>query len=305
MQKLAVVIPHFNHAQVTIECLLSLCKSKKLDEFEYEIIVVDNGSLDPFTYEKKCDLGEIIIIRNSENKGFSGGANTGIRYALKGNSNAILLLNNDTLLDEHLLEELLKGMRENPDGGAFSPAIYFAKGFEYHKKRYTQKEQGKVFWYAGGKFNRKNVYGIHRGVDEVDVGQYQKIEQTDFVSGCCMLLKKDVLEKSGLFDERYFLYYEDADLSFRIKKLGYKLFYIPQAALWHKNAQSSGGSGSSIQDYFITRNRLLFGLRHMPLRAKIALLRESIQLLFKGRPWQKKGVIDFYIEKFGKGSFNL
>ena len=118
-----------------------------------------------------------------------------------------------------------------------------------------------------------------------------------------MLIKKEVLQRIGLFDEKYFLYYEDSDLSQRVKKVGYKIVYAPKAILWHKNAGSAGGSGSTLQDYYITRNRLFFGLQYVPFRAKLALVKESIVLLIKGRSWQKRGILDFYLGKLGRGSF--
>src|SRR3989344_360711 len=107
----------------------------------------------------------------------------------------------------------------------------------------------------------------------------------------------------GMFDDKYFLYYEDADLSMRIKKKGFKIVYVPSSIIWHKNAGSAGGSGSMLQDYYITRNRLLFGFRYAPFRSKLALFRESLSLLFRGRQWQKCGVIDFYLGKLGRGSY--
>jgi len=162
---------------------------------------------------------------------------------------------------------------------------------------------GKVFWYAGGEMDWKNVIGHHRGVDEVDHGQYDDISETGYVSGCCMLLTKKLLEKVGGFDKKYFLYYEDNDLSQRSKRKGFKILYAPKAVIWHKNAGSAGGSGSPLQDYYITRNRMLFGMRYAPLRSKVALVRESIRLLLSGRKWQKAGIADFYKRRFGKGSY--
>jgi hypothetical protein len=74
--------------------------------------------------------------------------------------------------------------------------------------------------------------------------------------------------------------------------------------LWHLNAGSTGGSGSALQDYYITRNRLLFGFSYVTLRTKVALFRESLKNIFFGRPWQKKGVMDFYLRQFGKGNYH-
>ena len=158
-------------------------------------------------------------------------------------------------------------------------------------------------WYAGGIFDKQNVLASHRGVDEVDLGQFDLQIETDFATGCAMLISRKVLEKVGLFDENYFLYLEDLDLSERIKKAGYKIIFEPSSVIWHYNAGSTEGSGSRIHDYFITRNRLYFGFKYSSLRAKLALGRESIKILTAGRQWQKKGVLDFFLGRMNKGSF--
>ena len=146
---------------------------------------------------------------------------------------------------------------------------------------------------------------FHRGVDEVDNGQFEKVEKTNFASGCCMLVKQEVFEKVGFLDEKFFLYYEDSDLCERVRRSGYSIMYSPKAILWHKNAGSAGGSGSSLQDYYITRNRMLFGFRYASLRSKLALFKESMMILAKGRYWQRRGILDFYLGRFERGSFNV
>ena len=177
-------------------------------------------------------------------------------------------------------------------------------GSEFHKDRYKKAEIGRVIWYAGGTIDWKNMIASHRGVDEVDKGQYEKLEKTDFASGCCVMIKREVLVKIGLFDEKYFLYYEDNDLCQRAKIAGYEIYYQPNAILWHKNAGSTGGSGSILQDYYITRNRLLFGFKFAALKTKLSLVKESLGLMLNGRQWQKKGALDFYLNCFGKGSYH-
>jgi GT2 family glycosyltransferase len=270
-----------------------------------EIIVVDNGSKNVFTLSGEEKKKQIILIRSDINTGFAGGYNIGMKRALAGNADYILIVNNDTVMDESLITNLLTVLEHDPKIGVTVPKIYFAKGHEFHKDRYKKDELGKVFWYAGGSTDWNHVTSIHRGVDEVDHGQYDKIERIDFATGCCMMFSRDVLEKVGLFDERYFLYYEDADLNERIKRAGYEIYYVPTAVLVHINAASSGGAGNGnvLQDYFITRNRMLFGMSYAPLRTKIALFRESMRLLGNGRPYQKQGLRDFYLRKFNKGTF--
>ncbi|MBI2190302.1 MAG: glycosyltransferase family 2 protein, partial [Candidatus Levybacteria bacterium] len=283
-----IVLLNFNGEKDTIECLKSI-KKLETDGFALLTIVVDNGSEKKFRVQSsEFRVGELKIIHNDKNLGFSGGNNVGIRYAFKKNADYILILNNDTVVDKSLVLELLKLAQSDESIGIVVP---------------NESEQGRVIWYAGGIMDWKNVIGVHRGVDEVDRGQYEKVIETDFASGCCMFVKREVFERVGMFDEKYFLYYEDNDLSQRAKREGFKIIYSPKAVLWHKNAGSAGGSGSSLQDYYITRNRLLFGMRYVPIRSKLSLIKESFELLFFGRTWQKRGVLDFYLKRFGKGSF--
>lgn len=301
MQKVFISILNFNGRKNTIDCLNSIAKIKKTS-FELKVLVIDNGSEEELELPSIAQL-DINLIKNKKNLGFSEGHNVGIKYALENGANFVLILNNDTVVDKDLIDELLKSSNENT--GITAPKIYFYKGSEFHKDKYKEKERGKVFWYTGGEMDWKNVIASHRGVDEVDHGQYDTAESTDFASGCCMMIRREVFEKVGLFDDKFFLYYEDNDLSQRAKRLGFDITYNPKAILWHKNAGSVGGSGSALQDYYITRNRMLFGMRFAPLRSKISLLRESLGLLLWGRPWQKRGVFDFYKGNFGKGSFKI
>lgn len=307
MRKVAIVVLHFGEEKNTMDCLRSIDKLK-INEFGLLTIVIDNEpkkEFSPPTGGSEFKARELEIIQNKENLGFSGGNNVGIRYALKNNADYTLILNNDTIVDKNLVLELVKVVQSDEHIGIVVPKIYFAKGYEFHKDRYKESEKGKVIWYAGGVMDWRNVIGVHRGVDEVDNGQYEEVQETDFASGCCMFVKREIFEKIGFFDEKYFLYYEDNDLSQRLKRAGFRIVYSPKAVLWHKNAGSAGGSGSELQDYYITRNRLLFGIRYAPFRSKLSLLRESFRMILRGRPWQKKGVLDFYLRRFGRGSFKI
>jgi len=303
MPKVLISLIDFNGSENTLLCLDSL-DNVKVEGFELSVVVVDNASKEKFQTEKKYKNFSLKIIRSETNLGFAGGQNLGIKYGLDNGVDYFVILNNDVILENNFLLELLKTFVSQKDCGIVSPKIYFAKGHEFHKDRYEEKDLGKVIWYAGGKMDWQNMIAAHRGVDTVDKGQYEKLEKTDFASGCCEIIKREVFKNVGLFDDKYFLYYEDNDLSQRAKKAGFAIYYQPNAFLWHLNAISTGGSGSSLQDYYITRNRLLFGFKYASFKTKLALIKESLRLIFAGRPWQKKGALDFYLRKFGKGSYH-
>lgn len=293
-----ISIINFNSQRETEKCLSSIEKLNLSHGLNLFVYLLDNGSKE-FTLKEKDFNLDLKIIKSEGNLGFPGGHNLIIKK-VKEDADYILILNNDTILDSEMLLKLLNSFKENV--GIVSPKIFFSPGSEFHKDRYTEKDKGKVIWYAGGIMDQSTVIGRHRGVDEVDSGQYDKEIETDFASGCCMFIKKDFLEKVGAFDERYFLYYEDADLSARLKRKGYKILFVPQAYMWHKNAGSSGGSGSVLQDYYITRNRLLYGMKFASYKVKLFLFAEGLKLAFFGRKWQKIGAKDFFTNRFGKGS---
>lgn len=297
MTKVFIIILNWNRKKDTLECLTSIF-NLQCTIYNSEIVVVDNGSTDGSQEVIKKNFPKVVLIENKENLGFAEGNNVGIRHALKEGADYILLLNNDTLIDKNLVTELLRVMEKNRAIGIVGPKIYFAPGFEFHKGRYSQEELGKVIWYAGGIIDWQNVYASHRGVDEVDRGQYDKMEETDFVSGCTMMVRREVFDKIGLLDSQYFLYYEDSDFCQRAQRAGFKIFYTPKAFLWHKNAASSK-PGSKIHQYYQTRNRLLFGLKYGKIRAKIALLRESFMFLVKNGT-RRKAIMDFYLGRFGR-----
>ncbi len=302
MKKVFAIAINFNKEEVTFAWLDSMQKIKA-PNFSLDIVIVDNASIKPFILNKERKRNNVHVLLSRENTGFTGGNNIGIQYALAHGAEYILIINNDTIVDSNVINNLLIVLDSNQKIGLTAPKIYFAKGHEFHKNRYKNEDLGKVFWYAGGYTDWANVKSVHRGVDEVDHGQYDKLEKIDFASGCCMLIKREVLEKVGLFDSRVFMYYEDAILCEKIKREGYELWYVPKAFIWHVNAASSGGSGNQLQDYFLTRNQMLFGMMYAPIRTKIALIKQSIKYLLAGRPKQKQGIKDYYLRRFGKGTY--
>jgi len=300
MKKVFVIILNWNRKKDTLECVKS-CMKLDSNGFEINIVVVDNASEDGSISALRKVKG-IILIENKRNLGFAEGNNVGIKHALKQGGDYILILNNDTVLKKDLLVQLIKSADFHTGGGSFSPKIYFARGYEFHKSRYKKSQLGKVIWAAGGEVDWDNVYGKNRGVDEVDEGQYEKTKEVDFGSGACVMYRSEALRKCGLYNARYFTYYEDVELAIRMRRKKWKSYYVPKAVLWHKVSQSSG-IGSDLNDYFITRNRLIFGMKYASLRAKFALFREAIRFFLRGRLWQRTAVVDYMIGNLYKGSW--
>lgn len=279
--KVIVVILNYKTKELILKCLKSIFKS---DYKNFQVVIVDNNSNDGLEYEIK-KFSEVFYIQNNQNLGYTGGNNIGIKKALESHAEYIFILNPDTTILKNTISELVKGL-EKYNAGIVTPKIYF--------------DQSKIIWYAGKEMDLENVLASHIGVNQKDQGQFDKDLEILDVTGAAVLIKREVVERIGLFDERYFLYYEESDLSFRAKKANFKLMYIPSAIVFHKNAQSTG-LGSALQDYFITRNRMLFASKFLPFRTRFALFREGIRNL-KNKA-RRMAFIDFLLGKFGKGSF--
>ena len=278
--EVAVIILNWNGSKDTMECLESLFS---INYPNYTVIVVDNASSDDslkrirqyckgqievksafFKYSKrnkpieiveyakeesekiKCNFSGIVLIKNDKNYGFAEGNNIGIRYALDSlNSDYILLLNNDTVVDIDFLGELIKVSKNSDNIGFVSPKTYY---YDFNDKR-------DVINFAGGSLNMIKGQSKSIGVNEVDEGQYEEIKTVEYCEGSCLLVKKEVLEKIGLFDTKYFAYWEEADLCTRGYKAGYKSVYVPKAKIWHK---VSASTDDPTKLYYYTRNKFWF-----------------------------------------------
>jgi GT2 family glycosyltransferase len=264
-QMIGLITVNYNQYQQTKEFLESLNSVQKAknawvyiaDVSSKKEVITLKGYQFPVTLEEK------------ENKGYAFGVNGGLNFFLAKGIKKFCVVNNDILFAKDFLITVEKTFKK---ADIFGGKIYYAKGFEYHKERYQKKDLGKVLWYAGGGFDWKNALTFHRGVDEVDQGQYDNFEEIDFITGCLFCFNKKVVDKVGFWDERYFLYFEDADYCVRVKKEGFKLYYNPKIVIWHKNAQSTGGAGSKVHQRYQRKNRLIFGLKYAPFKTKIYLI---------------------------------
>ncbi len=237
MNKTFIIILHYGDPQITIDCIRSIFKQRL--EFE-KLIVVDNNQ------NFKTSFNGVKIIRNKKNLGFAGGVNVGIKYAISQNADYVLLLNNDTMLNQDILKPLIKFLQQFKNAGIVGPAIKF-------------KREEKFIYDLGGKINK--IFGRTSHTEASKI-QNTKPRVVDYVSGCCMLIKKDVFEKVGLFDERFFLYYEDVDLCIRAKDKGFFTYVVPSVYIEHALSKTIG-KVSKLALYHQTKSGLQFGKKHL------------------------------------------
>jgi GT2 family glycosyltransferase len=300
VKDIAFIIIHFKNVKDTLETLKSLYQATLPKGVKITPYVVNNDQSEEIKTKLLKLFPKAVHVFSNTNLGFSGGNNLGLQTALKGQHNTFVLINNDVSVKKDFIKQIVTSPITKDNVGIVGGLIYFAPGFEF--KKYQQSDQGKVIWYAGGQIDWPNVLASHLGVDQVDKGQYSKPVKTDFVTGCLLITKRTVLEKVGLLDNHYCLYLEDVDFNIRVQQAGYQTIFDPRIKMWHKVAQSSA-IGSPLNDYFITRNRLLFGFKHTPFRTRFALTREAVRKLISGTKAQKTAIKDFFTGNLGKGSW--
>ncbi len=237
LPKVYIIIVNYNGVNDTIECIDSL---RKITYSNYQVVIVDNASTDDsYNMLRKYVINEVILIAEY-NGGFSAGNNIGIRYSIEQNADYCLLLNNDTTVEPNFLS-ILVDSAEKKRGSVLTSKILM----------YDDKTR---IWYAGGVYN--SIFGrtIHRGIGDLDEGQYNHGEKVSFVSGCCMLLPISIINSIGLMDEKYFLYCEDLAYCLDILNAGYDLFYEPSSVIYHKVGSSSGKTTNTTV-YYTVRNK--------------------------------------------------
>lgn len=266
---IGLVTVNYNQYKLTQEFLDSLSKVKNADQIS---VYIADVSTKKEAFEIKSVYPMKVVNVSLPNLGYAYGINMGVKHFISKGVDKYCAINNDILFDKNFYTEAVEGFKK---ADIFGGKIYYAPGFEYHKS-YKKGDIGRVIWYAGGINDWNNVYTYHRGVDQVDIGQYDKSEKTEFITGCMLFFDKKVVEQIGLWDEKYFLYFEDSDYCERAKKAGFDLYYLPKIVIWHKNSQSTGGSGSPLQVRYQRKNRVIFGLKYAPLKTKIHLIKNYL-----------------------------
>lgn len=247
-----IIMLNWNSYQVTIECLKSL---KKIDYKNYKLVIVDNGSKDNSVKELKKFDSSLQIIENKENLGYSEGCNVGIRYALKFKPDYVMLLNNDIVADSKFIDELVTVAESDPTIGLVGPKIYF-------------ESLPDRLWFAGGKMDFTTGKARHIGYLEKDLGQYDEITDSGYVTGCAILIRSSALRELKGLDKGMFMYYEDVDFDYRLKQIGYRTVYAPKSKIWHKVSAASGGEENAFKDYYMTRNPFFFARKRLKYNRK-------------------------------------
>lgn len=252
--KVTIVIVNWNGLEDTIECIESLMKIKYCN---FNIIIIDNDSSSSEAKRIKERFEKIKVVELKRNLGFANANNVGILIALANQETEyVLLLNNDTIVDSVFLEEIIRIAEGDRKIGIVGPKIYY----------YDDKTR---VWFGGGKVN---LYIRHtQGGGKIDTGQYQLTKESDFISGACMLVRKDVFKSVGLLPREYFLGWEDIDFCMSAKRKGYSIMFVPSSHIWHKGSVSYKRHNLGYKQVFLGfRNRFIMRYKFLS-RSRFAL----------------------------------
>jgi GT2 family glycosyltransferase len=274
--EIAVILVNWNGYSYTQACLTSL---EQVTAPVFQVILVDNASTAREGLKLKEEFPHLHLIENTENGGFTGGNNVGLRYAIEQGFKQFLLLNNDTIVTPSFLREMETILAKHPGCGAVQPLIMFLH------------DPTKI-WSAGGKWNSFLGYAKTLG-DRAPISTFRMDSSNlDWVTGCCILLSKEALTAAGLLDEQYFAYHEDVEWSIRIRNAGYSLKLAPKAVIYHEAGAASKkkhaeGTLSATVFYYHVRNQFYL-LRQLRLFAAIPyhglrFMGWAVYFLLKGR----------------------
>ncbi len=252
--KLSIVVVNWNTNDLLGDCLNSIYGNPP--EGEFEVIVVDNASTDGSQDVIKTNFPQVKLIANDQNLGFSRANNQAIR-ASRGEY--ILLLNSDTVVSDDALGKMIRFMDEHPEAGVASCTLLLSDGTPQpfiHGKDPTL-----------GYLIRRILRMLLKGRFMHDWRGAEVIE-TDWVTGACMMVRKRVIDEVGLLDENMFMYFEDNDWCYRMRKKGWKIYYYPFVQITHLCGRSADRP-SRKEDYY--RSLVYFYKKHYSLPARLVL----------------------------------
>lgn len=258
VKSILTIIVNYNGIVDTIECIESVLASN----VKSDILIIDNASEDGRFICEKLSRYNVTVKVMDKNVGFGGANNIGFRYAADNHYDYVMLLNNDTVIEQNMIEMLLAHVNEN------TIAVPIMNYYD------TQ-----MIWYAGGNINKytgKITHLYHKTQSAVNNNFY-----CTFATGCCWMMSCKTLEKIGFFDDYYFMYHEDVDYSIRALLKGIKIKLVSHAKLYHKVGMSSGGDESPFYKYYNSRNRLYCICKFQCYYSRIAIIYTLITVFFK------------------------
>lgn len=281
MQKIGLITITYNSAHVIepfLECVLAQT------HHNFILYIIDNISSDnTLELVKKYNDNRIVIIANKENVGVAAGNNQGIQKAIQDNCDELLIINNDVEFEDTLLEKLSRQLVELKCSLIAPKMMYYP--------------ETNLIWWAGTKFKEsESCMTNHIGIQQEDSGQFDTIEKMDYAPTCCVLLKKEVIDDIGMFDEKYFAYYDDTDFFYRIYKQGkHTLYYYPFVQFYHKvgglsNMKEGNAKKFKFNDFYIhlfTRNHVYYLKKQHNLYGWFNIVyfffRMNLRFLFSGK----------------------
>ncbi|MDX5338871.1 MAG: glycosyltransferase family 2 protein [Cyclobacteriaceae bacterium] len=290
----AIILVNWNGLDFTKACLESL---RKVTFSHFKVVLVDNASENEEGALLKSAFPEIELIQNTQNLGFAGGNNVGIRWALAQGFSHVCLLNNDTEVEPDFLEELVIKFRQGKSTGIVQPMILFL-------------HQAKEIWSAGGKWIPNLGRAITLGDREPLVNYRVKSSQIDWATGCCMLVSREAIQQSGLLNEQYFIYFEDVEWSLRIRSQGFGIELAPKSIVYHeagaasKKSQAEGVLSPRVfyyhvrnQFFLLRQHRAYWGFGYHLARFFFWMLYFLGRRRFKKMKAVAKGIRDGFREK--------
>lgn len=247
--KYLIILINYNNWTDTAECIDSLLNS---GVGHSSIVVIDNYSINDSYYQLTSRYSGIEIVRTDSNIGFSGGNNLGIKLAIERNLEYVILLNNDTLVDNNSIPALILEMDRHPEA-------VLGTG---HIRYYPEKER---IWYAGGRLIPWRGLAVHFKKGEIASPANETVSLISFISGCYLCIRLNSIEKLGFLEEKFFLYLEDIEYSARAFNKGLKQLYVPQSVIYHKSRGDRELRLSTL--YYSVRNRKLLIEKSFPSSA--------------------------------------
>ncbi len=296
------VILNTNRREDTLACLASL---EETTYSNHRVIVLDNASSDGSVDAIRGGFSAVEIIQLKQNLGYAGNNNVGIEAALLQGADWIFVLNEDTIVAPDCIKWLIETAALKESLGSSRVGILGPKVYHASDPNLIQS--------AGGKLTNRWT-AIHVGQNEDDQGQFEDERQVDWISGCALLVKNQVIQESGSLDARFFYYWEETDWCKRATEHGWQIWFVPKAKIWHKGVQKDYAPSPNVT-YYNTRNRLLFMAKHhAPLTVWISVLGRTMLTLtsWTMRPkWREmrphrdamwQGISDFCAHRWGMRS---